>query len=89
MNKYINIILLSFFGVYLLKYDTKLSLFFPVIFFYMYNNKKSMWLIVPITCMSLLLYDVNLITNIPIIVLILIMAVYSLFIKNCLKLYII
>lgn len=82
MNKYINIILLSFFGVYLLKYDTKLSLFFPVLFFYMYNNKKSMWLTVPITCISLLLYDINLMPYIPIIVLILIMAVYSLFIKK-------
>lgn len=79
MSKYLNIILISFFGVYLIKYDSKLSLYFPIIFFYLYNNKKSMWLIFPCFIVSMLLMNE---INISIIILVLSAIIYSLFVNK-------
>ena len=52
MNKYINIILLSFFGVLTIKYEVGYSLFIPIAFFFINHNKKTMFLIIPISIIS-------------------------------------
>lgn len=79
MSKYLNIILISFFGVYLIKYDSKLTLYFPIVFFYLYNNKKGAWLIIPCFIVSLFLLNE---VNISIILLMLILVVYAMFVNK-------
>lgn len=59
MSKYINIILLSFFGVLTLKFNMGLTFYIPFVMYYGYKNIKNMILIIPFTLLSLFVFNIN------------------------------
>ena len=60
MSKYINMILLSIFGVLSFKYGIGLSLIIPFIVYYSYKNIKNLILIIPSVFLSLYFFKINL-----------------------------
>lgn len=52
MNKYLNIILVSFFSVLTYQYNIGFSLYIPIVFFLVNHNYKNIYLILPISLIS-------------------------------------
>lgn len=57
MNKYINIIIVSFFSVLSAKYPFGLAFFIPIAFFLIINDIKSSFIIVPISLISVYFFS--------------------------------
>ena len=59
MNKYINIILFSFFGIISIKLNLGLALFIPYLVYYIYINRKNIFLILPLSILSMLYFKIE------------------------------
>ena len=59
MNKYINTILMSVFGVLSIKCNMGLTFFIPFVFYYSYKNIKNLMLIIPFSFVSIFFFKVN------------------------------
>lgn len=59
MNKYINIMLMSVFGVLSIKCNMGLTFFIPFVFYYSYKNIKNLMLIIPFSFVSIFFFKVN------------------------------
>lgn len=59
MSKYINIVLVSLFGLLSIKYNMGLTFFIPFICYYSYKNIKNLFLIIPFTFLSILYFKLN------------------------------
>lgn len=56
MNKYLNIIIISFFAVITSGYKIGFSLFIPIVCFLTFNNNKNMLLIIPVSFLSIYVF---------------------------------
>lgn len=86
MSKYINIILLSLFGMLGIKHNLGLTLFIPFIYYYTYKNYKNLLMIIPLSFFSIFLFDIH---NYIIFILIFIPLIILFWIKENKALYII
>lgn len=59
MKKYINIILFSFFGLLSINLNLGLSIYIPYISYIVYVNKKNILLVLPLTILSILFFDLE------------------------------
>lgn len=59
MSKYINIVLLSIFGPLSIKYRMGLSLYIPFVCYYSFKNIKNMFLIIPLSFVSVYYFKIN------------------------------
>ncbi len=57
MNKYLNIIIISFFSILTYQYNLGFSLYLPIVLFFINYNYKSLILILPISFLSLFFID--------------------------------
>ena len=85
MNKYINLILLSIFGLLGLKLNFGLSLYIPFIYYYVYMNYKNIFLIMPLSIFSSYILGAN---NYLLFIIVFIPIIMSIFITNKKKLFI-
>lgn len=53
MNKYLNIILISFFSVLTYKYNIGFTLYLPIVFFLLFYSEKSIFILIPISLISM------------------------------------
>lgn len=59
MSKYINIVLLSFFGVLSIKFNMGLSFYIPFVIYYAYKNIKNIILIIPFSLFSIYFFNIE------------------------------
>lgn len=59
MSKYINMVLLSVFGVLSIKYNMGISLYIPFVCYYSYKNIKNLILIIPFSLCSIYFFNIN------------------------------
>ena len=59
MSKYINIFLFSFFGVLSIKYNMALTFYIPFVCYYVYKNIKNIFIIVPSSFLSMILFKID------------------------------
>ena len=59
MKKYINIILFSFFGLMSINLNMGFSIYIPYVCYILYTNKKNILLVIPITILSLIYFELN------------------------------
>lgn len=59
MNRYLNIIIISFFSFLLLGYDYGLPLLIPIILIYVTYNNKLLLLMIPISILSTLIFEIE------------------------------
>lgn len=59
MSKYINIVLLSFFGVLTIKFNLGLTFIIPYICYYGFKNIKNLILIIPVSFISLYIFNIK------------------------------
>lgn len=59
MKKYLNIIIVSFFSFLLLKYEYGLPLIIPIILLYLQNNSKLAILIIPVSILSVVIFNID------------------------------
>jgi len=59
MSKYINIVLLSFFGVLSIKFNMGLSFYIPFVIYYTYKNIKNIILIIPFSIFSIYFFNIK------------------------------
>ena len=59
MSKYINIVLLSFFGVLSIKFNMGLSFYIPFVIYYAYKNIKNIILIIPFSLFSFYFFNIE------------------------------
>lgn len=59
MSKYVNIVLLSIFGVLSIKYNMGLCFYIPFVCYYVYKNIKNLILIVPFSLVSIFFFKIN------------------------------
>ncbi len=59
MSKYINIVLVSLFGLLSIKYNMALTFYIPFICYYSYKNIKNLFLIIPFTFLSIFYFNLN------------------------------
>ena len=57
MNKYFNIVIISFFTVLTSKYNFSLTLYIPVVCFFAFNNQKNLMLIVPSSLLAMFWFN--------------------------------
>lgn len=84
MSKYINIIIFTLFGVLSIKLNIGLSLYIPIIYYYIYKKENNLILLLPITFLSSVLFKIN---NYLILVILYIPLILLYFIKNNRKIY--
>lgn len=80
MNKYLNIILISFFSVLTYQYKISFSFYIPIVFFLTNYNQKNIFLILPISAISF--YFTNSEHIIYLLVLYIFIAIYFIFLKS-------
>ena len=62
MNKYLNIILISFFTVLTYQYNIGFTLYLPVVFFLINYNSKNIILIIPISLIASFIFKEEMIS---------------------------
>lgn len=82
MSKYINIFLFSFFGVLSIKYNMALTFYIPFVCYYVYKNIKNIFIIVPSSFLSMILFKIDFYINFTILYVFLIIVCLLLKNKN-------
>lgn len=59
MNKYLNIVLLSFLSILTVHYKMGLVLYIPIVTFYVLGNQKNLFLILPSSFLALFIFEKN------------------------------
>lgn len=80
MNKYLNIIIVSFCVLLTSKFGLGLSLFIPSICFFVFNNKKSLFLIIPISGISVYFFNFEML--LPYAIFLIAILIYSLLLNS-------
>jgi hypothetical protein len=67
MNKYLNILIVSFFTVLTSQYNFSFTLYIPIVCFLVFNNNKNMLLIVPASLLAMFWFNNKLLLELGIV----------------------